>query len=129
MEHENANILKRLFDAFASRDLDAISAGLAEDVSWHTPGRSQLAGEHVGRDAVLAHLSHSAELSEGSYRIEIEDIMASDRHASVLYRATGSRQGRHLDLRHLALYEVANEMVQAVWVTPFDQLAFDAFWA
>ncbi|MDQ3725856.1 MAG: nuclear transport factor 2 family protein [Actinomycetota bacterium] len=129
MEHPNAQLLRRLFDAFAAGDRETVVAGFAEDVVWRTPGSSELAGEYVGRDAVLAQLGRSHQLTEGTYRIEVEEIMSGDRHATVLYRGTGSRNDRRLDLRHLALYEIAEGAIRNVWVVPLDQRAFDEFWA
>ncbi|HEY6780871.1 MAG TPA: nuclear transport factor 2 family protein [Thermoleophilaceae bacterium] len=128
-EHRNASLLRHIFDAFARDDLDAIAARFARDVRWHTPGRNQLAGDYVGREAVLALVRRSSQLADESYRAEVEDIMTSERHATALFRATGSRGGRQLDLRHLALYAIADSAVHEVWIAPLDQEAFDAFWA
>jgi ketosteroid isomerase-like protein len=128
-EHPNARLLRELFAAFESGEIERIGASFTEDVRWTTPGRSQLAGRFAGREAVLAQLVRSAELSGGTYRVAVEDIMASDARASVLYRGTGSRLGRSLDLCHLALYGIAGGMISAVRVAPMDQYAFDEFWS
>lgn len=129
MAHTNAELVVALFDAFAAGDLVAIEAALAPSVTSHTPGRNALAGTARGRDAVLGQLRRSAELSNGTYRVVVEDVMASDRHAAVLYRATGTRAGRRLDLRHLALYAIERARITEVWFTPMDQAVFDRFWA
>jgi hypothetical protein len=42
--------IQALLDGDFSRGL----AGFAEDVVWHVPGAGELAGEHCGREAVLA---------------------------------------------------------------------------
>jgi uncharacterized protein len=125
----NARLLRELFIAFEGGGIERIGASFTEDVRWTTPGRSRLAGELAGREAVLAQLARSSELSGGTYRVAVEDVMASDAHASVLYRGTGSRLGRSLDLRHLALYDIAGGMISAVRVVPLDQYAFDEFWS
>lgn len=127
-EHPNATLLRELFAAFGDGDIGRIGASFTEDVHWTTPGRSQLAGEFVGREAVLEQLARSGELSGGTYRVAVEDVLASDAHASVLYRGTGSRLGRSLDLRHLALYDITAGVISAVRVAPLDQYVFDEFW-
>lgn len=129
IELPNAKLLRRLFDSFGARDMETIRASLADEVRWHTPGQSLLAGSWAGREAVLAQLSRSAELTAGTYRVEVEDVMASDRHATVLYRGRGSRLDRDLDLRHLALYEIAEGRIVEVRIAPLDQHAFDEFWS
>jgi uncharacterized protein len=128
-EHPNARLLRELFAAFEGGDIERIGASFTEDVRWTTAGCSQLAGEFAGREAVLAQLARSGELSGGTYRVAVEHVMASDSHACVLYRGTGSRLGRSLDLRHLALYDIADGKISAVRVAPLDQTAFDEFWS
>jgi ketosteroid isomerase-like protein len=127
--HPNARLLRELFAAFDDGDIERIGASFTEDVHWTTPGRSQLAGEFVGRKAVLAQLARSSELSGSTYRVTVEDVLASDARASVLYRGTGSRRGCSFDLRHLALYDIASGMISAVRIAPLDQYAFDDFWS
>jgi ketosteroid isomerase-like protein len=127
--NDNAQLLERFFDAFATGRFDVIEASLADDVRSHTPGHSRLAGTREGRDAVLAHLGRSRELSDGTYRIEIEDLLGGEHHAAVVYRGTASRLGRELDLRHVALYAIEDGRVTEIWFTPLDQDVFDAFWS
>lgn len=126
---DNADLIAALFDAFARRDLAAIEAALSPDVRSHTPGTNLLAGTAAGREAVLEQLGRSAELTDGTYKVEVEDMMAGKRHAAALYRATGEREGRSLDLQHLALYRIEGDRVAEVWFTPLDQATFDEFWS
>jgi ketosteroid isomerase-like protein len=127
--NENAALIRRLFDAFAAGDLETINQALAADVQSHTPGHSQLAGTVVGREAVIAHLGRSRELSAGTYRIEIEDILGGEGHAAAVYRGLGARHGRQLDLRHIALYRIEHSRIAEIWFTPLDQNSFDQFWS
>lgn len=127
--NEHAELLRTLFDAFERRDLAAIEAALADDVQSHTPGSSPLAGTARGRDAVLVQLGRARELSAGTYRIEVEDVLGGDGHAAVVYRGTAERAGRRLDLRHLALYAVRDGRIAEIWFTPLDQATFDEFWS
>lgn len=126
---EHVDLLRRLFRAFADGDAQTIEAALAPDVRAHTPGRNVLSGTVEGRSAVLQQLGRSGQLTGGTYRIEVEDVMGGDGHASVLYRATGAREGRKLDVRHLALYAIDAGHITEIWFVPLDQPAFDAFWA
>ena len=125
----NGEVLRRLLTAFAERDVAAMAERLAEDVRWHTPGSSKLAGNPEGREAVLAQLAKSGQLSGGTYRVELVDLLEGEDHAAMVYRGTATREGRSLDLLHLGLYRIAGGRVQEVWIEPLDQEAFDAFWA
>ncbi len=44
-------ILRTLHEAYNRRDRDALLALLSEDVVWHVPGTSSMAGTFVGRKA------------------------------------------------------------------------------
>jgi ketosteroid isomerase-like protein len=127
-ERRTASLLRRLFEAFEAGDMDAIGARYAEDIRWHMPGQSLLAGDYVGRAAVMEHLNRYIELTD-SYRVEILDLMAGERHATSLYRVTGSRLDRELDMQLITLYAIADSAVQEVWVLPMDQATFDGFWS
>jgi len=126
---ENAELIGRLFRAFGDSDLQTIKESLAKSVQSHTPGRSQLAGTASGREAVIAQLGKSRELSGGTYRITVEDTLGGEAHAAVVYRGRATRGGRSLDLLHIALYRIDQEQIQEIWFTPLDQAAFDEFWS
>jgi ketosteroid isomerase-like protein len=127
--NENADLIRRLFGAFAAGDLEAIHAALADTVRSHTPGESRLAGTVVGREAVVAHLGRSRELSDGTYEVQVEDVLGGDGHAAAVYRGQARRSGRQLDVRHIALYRIERGRIAEIWFTPLDQTAFDEFWS
>lgn len=52
----NASIVRSGYEAFNRGDLTTLTELFGDDVSWHTPGQSPLAGDVVGREAVVARL-------------------------------------------------------------------------
>jgi ketosteroid isomerase-like protein len=50
----NAAIVRRGYDALNAGDSATLTELLGDDGSWHIPGRSPLAGDVVGREAVCA---------------------------------------------------------------------------
>jgi len=61
------------FAAFGRGDLDAVAATMSPDVVWHAPGRSDLAGDYRGPDAVLGYLGQLFERSDGTFRAELRE--------------------------------------------------------
>ena len=51
-------------------------------------------GEYRGRDEIIAFLRRTAELTGGTYRVELLWVVADDEHAVAVYRARGERDGR-----------------------------------
>jgi uncharacterized protein len=97
-EHANARRVRDLFAAFRCGDLAVIEDVIAPACAWRFPGRrGQLAGDHVGRDAILRFLLLVPELTQGTFHLDLIDVVANDHHAVALFHGHGSRNGKRLD--------------------------------
>jgi ketosteroid isomerase-like protein len=45
--------IRRFYEAFAAKDWEGARACWTEDAVWHLPGRSPIAGDHRGWDAIM----------------------------------------------------------------------------
>jgi uncharacterized protein len=128
-EHPNATRAREGFERFVRGDLAALLDLFADDAVWHVPGSMALSGAHHGRDAIVAFLRRTAELTGGTYRVELLWAVADDDHLVSVYRARGQRpDGRSLDVEQALLVELENGRWRVVRAQPLDQAAFDAFW-
>ena len=129
-EHPNATRAREGFERFVQGDLPALLDLFADDAVWHVPGSITLSGEHRGRDAIIAFLRGTAELTGGTYRVALLWTLADDDHLVAVYRAVGERpDGRKLDIEQALLVEVEDGRWKVVRAQPLDQAAFDAFWS
>jgi ketosteroid isomerase-like protein len=128
-EHPNVGLLRKGYEAFAKGDIATLREMLSENVVWHIAGSSAVSGEHRGREAVFAMFAKLAELSGGTMRIELHDVLANDEHAVALFRETASRQGKQLDQLEVAVYHISNGKATEAWSFPYDQRASDEFWS
>ncbi len=101
-EHPNVGLFRKGYEAFAKGDMATLRELFSEDVVWHVSGNSPISGEYRGQDAVFAFFARIAELSGGTFRIDLHDVVANDEHAVALVRSTASRQGKQLDSRENA---------------------------
>jgi uncharacterized protein len=102
----------------------------AENAVWRVPGTSEVSGEYHGRDEILAFLRRTAELTAGTYRVDLLWVVADDAHTVAVYRARGERKGyAPLDLEQALLVELRDGLWVDIRAQPLDQRAFDAFWA
>lgn len=124
-----AALVRELYDAFARRDVPAMRRLLAEDVAWHVPGRNLLSGTHRGHDAVFAYFGRVGQLSGGTYKGDLVDVLAGHDRAAAYVASKGSREGRTLDETYLLLLELRGGRVASARLYPEDQHGFDAFWA
>ena len=128
-EHPNAALLRKGYEAFARGDIAALTDMFAQDMVWHVPGNNLISGEHKGRDAVFAVFAKTMELTGGTFKIDLHDIVANDEHTVSLTRAAASRQGKQLDLRGADIYHIRNGKVTEWWSFVEDQRLDDEFWS
>jgi uncharacterized protein len=93
-DHPHIEVFRRTYAAFTTGDMNALAEVFAEDVAWHTPGRSPLSGDYEGRDATFESFAREFELSGGTYAVELHDVLADDDHTVALLRCTAQRDGK-----------------------------------
>ena len=125
--HPDEEVVRRGYDAFSRGDMQALRELFDPDIVWHTPGRSQLAGDHRGVDAVLGFFGRTMELTGGTFRIELHDVVANDEHVVGLHTVTAEREGKTLQDRNILVFHVRDGRTSEVWQFWTDQYAADAF--
>jgi ketosteroid isomerase-like protein len=125
----NADVVRRIFDAFARGDAFALRGLFAGDAVWHVPGDGIMAGTYRGREQIIRFLGRLPRETGGSYRSRLIDVLSSDERAAALYRASGERDGRRLDLDQVLLFRLEDGAVREVLALPSDPSAFETFWA
>ena len=128
-DHPNATLLRKGYEAFGKGDMATLTDLFSEDVVWHFPGNNQLSGVHRGRDAVFAIFAKTTQLSGGTFKIELHDVLANDQHAVALTRGTASRQGKQLNSLDTDVYHMSNGKVTEFWSFAEDQRLTDEFWS
>lgn len=126
---ENEELVRRIFDAFARKDGFALRGAFADDAVWTVPGDSVMSGVYEGRDQIFRFLGRLPKETGGTYTSRLIDALASDERAAVLYRASGERNGRRLDIDQVLLFTIDAGVVRSVTALPCDPGAFDAFWS
>ena len=125
----DAETVRRFYAAFAERDFDTIRACFAPDAVWHLPGRSAIAGDHRGWDAIYGDfLARVGPLSGGTLRAGLMDVAVGDDHLVAVQHATANHDGRVLDVTGCQLIRMEGGLIAEVQGHYSDQYAFDAFW-
>ena len=68
MSENNRQLIQHMTEAFLKGDIATVQGLWAEDIVWHFPGHSAIAGEFHGKEAVLKHLSEPRRLG-GSFEM------------------------------------------------------------
>ncbi len=128
-EDAYALVVRRAYQDFESGDLDLLRVVMAEKVVWHEPGRSGLAGDYKGPQAVLGFLRRLKAHSGGSFKIEVLDVLSGSERAVVLQRETATRNDVTLDVLAVVEFEIHHGQITEVTVYQNDTYAFDEFWS
>jgi ketosteroid isomerase-like protein len=127
MAHPNEELMRTGYDAFGKGDMDTIRSLFADDIVWHSPGRSQFAGDYRGVDEVLGQFAKLMEYTGGTFRLEIHDVLADDDHAVVLVRAQAERGDKKLDDTSVQVWHIKDGKATEQWLHPGNQYASDEF--
>jgi uncharacterized protein len=112
---------QRIIDFYAARgrrDWVVVRELLASDVVWHEAGDEDYSGDHHGRDAVTALLQHLVEVTDGSFRIEPIEFIATAEHVATNARWSAERRGTRVEGNDLAVYRVADGQIADAWFFP-----------
>lgn len=129
MAHPNEDLMREGFTAFQSGDLQKVGDFFADDIVWHVPGKSPLAGDHKGIDAVMEFFGKTMEMTGGTFKLEVHDILANDEHGVALITTTGEREGKSLRSNGVQVIHIEGGKVTESWLHPDDAYANDEFWS
>lgn len=112
MAHPNEELLRRGYQAFETGDIDALTADWADDVEWISRGPNPLAGTYRGKDQVLGMLGKIAEISDGTFRLEVRKIMADDDCVTVLVDSEATIGGETIRDSAVHLYDIEDGKIR-----------------
>ena len=111
-----------------SSAVERVREVLSDDVVWHVPGASAIAGEHRGRDAVLEYLGRRRAMTDATFRVTVHGVALIDRRVVQLAGGRAVRDGRELTWETVGVFAVRDGRIAECWLVPFDQRAFDEIW-
>jgi hypothetical protein len=127
---QNADVVRRGYAAFNAADITTLTELMPDNVSWHTPGRSRVAGDHIGRQAVFAQFGRYGGETNGTFKADLRQVFGSDNGVVVaIHHNSGERQGKRLDSNCCLVFEVRNGQIVSGREYFFDLHNWDAFWA
>jgi ketosteroid isomerase-like protein len=100
MTQPNEDLVRAASAAFGRGDLSVLQDQFfAADIVWHIAGTGPLAGDYEGVAQVMGLLGKIAELSAGTVRPELHDVLVSNDHTVALTTIRAERAGKQPILR------------------------------
>jgi ketosteroid isomerase-like protein len=126
----NAAVVIRGYEAFNAADIEALGEIFAPEASWHTPGRSPVAGDYVGRDSVFGQFGRYGAETEGTFRAALAQVYETDDGRVIgLHRNSGERDGRRLDTECCIAFELSDGRIISGREFFYDLHNWDEFWS
>jgi len=127
----NAEVMRKGYAAFSAGDMDKLRNELfAPDIVWHQGGKNQTSGDYRGVDAVIRLFGNLFELTDGTFKVEVHDLLASEDHVVVLARVDARRGGKmlqHGDYSHICHFR--DGKLSEAWIVDVDPYELDEFFA
>ena len=126
----NAESVRRGYEAFNKGDMKTLTELFHENASWHTPGRSPIAGDYKGREAAFAQFGRYAVGTGGTFKAVLQSVGKSDDGRIVgIHHNTAKRNGKQLEVDCCIVFEFKDGRVIDGREHFFDLHAWDKFWA
>ena len=126
-EHPNATLIRRGYQAFNTGDLGFFVEHYADDVVEHQPGNNLLSGDYKGIDNVLGFYGRLAQETGGTFRAELQELLANDQRVVAVHHSTAQRNGKTLDCRTALLFEFRDGKIVDIDTLDEDQDAWEEF--
>ena len=116
-EHANVGLIRELYEARARNDTDAIRSNLDENVVLHEPeSGTEHTGDLRGPDAVLAMIEEARRITDGTFLLVPQQIVANGGHAVALIKWSATHGGKRLEGKEVAVYRVrSGKVVEATF--------------
>jgi len=128
-EHPNVERTRQGYDAFAKGDLVTLAGLIAGDVIWHVAGPGPLSGTYRGRDEVFRFFGDLARETDGTFRLDVHDVLANDQHSVALCTMTASRGGKSLKVPVANIGRMRDGKIAEFWTSTAEPEATVTFWS
>ena len=122
---ENRRLIEGLYAAFMRREIAAVFQALDDKIFWHIPGRGPLSGDYRGHAEVMGFFQRFMQMSGGTFRFQIDDLLANDRRVLVLVTESAEREGRKWSSPQVHAWTIERGKATVFWQFQGDQQTED----
>ena len=130
MAHPNEEIVRQGYKAFAEGDLDTLRSLFHPDAVHSATGNNPLSGEYKGIDDILGYYGKLFELSNGTFKAELQSTRAEgDDTVVATHHDSGQRGDKTLDQDETLTFTLSDGKFTRLVEEHSDQAAYDDFWS
>ena len=129
MSASNAAIVRKAYDDFAKGDVPAVFAAFDPGITWYVPGHSPLSGDYKGHDQIGGFFQLTMELSEGTFRIDVHNVLVDADVVVALVTTKARRNGVSASFPEVHVWRLRDGKVVAFRKYQGDEQSDDRFWS
>jgi ketosteroid isomerase-like protein len=108
-------------------DWDTAFGYFADDIVFHIPGRSSLAGDRHGKDAAREYIQTIRDhYRDGEIEVELIDMLTSEERVVLLVRERFLGDADPVEIRRANVYRVQSDAIVEISIFEADQYTVDA---
>lgn len=122
---------RRQGEMYAGGPIDAVIELLAEDIAWHVPGKSPIAGDHRGIKQVIGYFERRRRFANATMRMLPGEVISEGDAVAQFVEGTAALDGEQVSWKTIGVYRIdlENRRVREVWLVPLDSELFDRVWS
>jgi ketosteroid isomerase-like protein len=126
-----AELHRRQGEMYAGGSVEALAELLDEDIVWHVPGNSPIAGDHRGHELVIAYFERRRRLAGSTMRMEPGAMLDEGDGVAQFVGGTAELGDEEVSWQTVGVYRVDPERrrICEVWLVPLDGARFDRIWS
>jgi ketosteroid isomerase-like protein len=126
-----AELHRRQGEMYAGGPVDPVLELLVEDIVWHVPGTSPIAGDHRGAAAVVEYFERRRRLADATMRMRPGREIVEGNAVAQFVEGTAMLGGEAVSWQTIGAYRLDPEhrCVHEVWLVPLDADLFDRIWS
>jgi hypothetical protein len=126
-----AELHRRQGEMYAGGAVDPVAELLAEDIVWHVPGASSIAGDHRGVSEVIEYFQRRRRLANETMRMHPGELICKGEGVAQFVEGSAELDGEEVRWQTIGVYRVdaAHRRICEVWLVPLDSALFDRIWS
>ncbi|MGN6215936.1 MAG: nuclear transport factor 2 family protein [Solirubrobacterales bacterium] len=126
-----AELHRRQNEMYAGGSIDSVAELLAEDIVWHIPGSSPIAGDHRGTAEVTAYFERRRQLADATMQMQPGELLETEDAVAQFVCGSAVLDGHRVTWQTMGVYRVDTETgrIREAWLVPLDSELFDRIWS
>jgi ketosteroid isomerase-like protein len=116
-------------EMYAGGPVEPVLELLTEEVVWHVPGGSPIAGDHRGRALVVEYFERRRRLADATMRMRPGRAMVEGDALAQFVEGTATLGGENVTWQTIGVYRIDRGLIREVWLVPLDPDLFDRIWS